>query len=406
MKNKTYLLFGLVAFVFMFASQSCSLVKVDSPNLDVTSDNALEYYVKGVITNADDSQGIEGAIINIGDVSITTDADGNYSYNSETAFANGTVVEVIAEGYVKSTSTLVYGADAPVEYFVDFSLTRVLPSNTINLVLGGDVTFEGGIIKVPENNSVVVDGNTLENIEISVTPLSPFSTLGNWVGSSLKKLKFEPAGANFEKPVTVIINVPEDFVYTEVNLYQFNDANNTWEELNENYSVVYNEINNQISFELKILPIGLHAADPNTINITNDDPALIEAAVRYEPNTCDCEAVFNWYGGYYMRKVELVAGTGSLIELNSLHFFTDYGMPYTAALVNGIIVAPAVPAPGIAIPACKQVDVDVSRKYREVIGTYEYMNENKTFTIRYYYSVQVNSNIVDCPVYSNCHQGC
>ncbi len=404
MKNKAFLLFGLVAFVSIFSWQSCSLVKVDSPEIDVTSEYTPVYYIKGVISNSDGAQGIEGATINIGEISLTSDSEGNYSYKSENPITDRTIVEVLADGFVKSTATINYGEEAPIEYFLDFSLTRELQSNTINLAAGGEVSFVGGKLVIPDNNSVVLDGNTLDNIDISVTPLSPFSALGDWVGESIQRLKFEPEGAEFDKPVIAIFDVPEDVNFSDIALYSFNNTTNTWE--TTDYTIVYDEINNQISFELKILPLSIHAASPASITITKDT-VYLEAAVRYSPNTCDCEASYNWFGGYYIRQIELAAGTGSLSELNSLYFFTNYGMPYSTALINGIPVSPAVPAPGIFIPACKQVDVDVSRMYREVEGTYDFAGETgKTFTVRYYFAVDVLTTTVDCPLYSNCHQGC
>ncbi|MCF8371432.1 MAG: hypothetical protein K9H64_07405 [Bacteroidales bacterium] len=402
MKNKVFLLFGLVAFVAVFAWQSCELVKVDSPEMDVTSDYTPTYIIKGVITSDGNSQGLEGATINIGEVSITAGTDGNYSYETKTAFANGTVVEVLADGFAKSTSTLNFGSQAPVEYFLDFTLTRELPPSLVNLSEGREIAFDGGVISVPGGNSLI--GSTDEIIEITVTPLSPFSTLGNWVGSSLKELKIEPAGAEFQKPITIKFDLPSWFDASVINLYTYNNSSNNWEDLAN--TVLIDIPNNQMSFELKILPGFLKAVDPNSIEITLDT-VLVETAVRYSPNSCDCEGTFDWTGGYYVRKVVLAAGTGSLSELNSLHFFSLNSMPYNASLVAGIYIIPAVPAPGVTVGPCKQMDVDVSRQYREVSGTYDYEGElNKTFTVRYYYAVQMTANEVGCPTWSNCHQGC
>jgi len=397
MKNKKFLQLGLVALVSIFAWQSCSLVEVNSPDIDVTQESTLEYYLKGVVSNADNSQGIEGATITIGDISITSDAEGNYSYNSKTQFANGSIVKVVADDYVLSTSIIRYGENAPIEYFLDFTLTRQSSANSIDLIAGDELLFDGGKIIIPANNSVTLNGETLDNIEMSISPLSPISTLGNWVGASLKKLKLEPAGAIFDIPVIVEIDMPENFDYSEVLIYSFNEAINTWD--NIDCTVTYNGNNNYVSFELKILPDALHAVDPASIEITFDSHGdiyniidLFETAVRYEPNTCDCETPFSWFGGNYIRKVELVdsVSTGSLNELNSLHFFSTYNMPYNTTLVNGIFVVPAVPAPGIPIGTCEQMNVDVSRQYREVTGTYDYEGEvGKTFTVRYYYAVTV-----------------
>lgn len=400
MKNKGFLLFGLVAFVTLFAWQSCDLVKVDSPEIDVTSEFTPIYYVKGVITTSDNSQGVEGATINIGSVSLTSGTDGSYSYKSETPFANQTVVEVIADGCVKSTSMLVFGDEAPVEYFLDFTLTRELPASMVNLTEGGEILFDGGKIKVQGGNSAVVDGITVENIEITVTPLSPFSTLGNWVGSSLKKLKIEPAGAVFEKPITIIMELPENFENTQIDLYSFNNSSNIWETLTN--AVEINQGN--MSFELKVLPGPIHAVNPASIVVTQN--IINETPVRWSPNTCDCEGTSFWYGGYYMRQLTFVSGTGSLAELNSLHFFTDYNVPYSPGIILGIPVSPAIPYPGFTVPSCKQLDIDISRLTRELTGTYEFNGETKTFTIHYYFGVGVSGQEVDCPVWSNCHQGC
>lgn len=402
MKNKVFLLFGLVAFVAVFAWQSCELVKVDSPEMDVTSEYTPTYIIKGVITTDGNSQGLEGATINIGEVSITSGTDGSYSYKTETAFESGTVVEVLADGYVKSSTRLNFGENAPVEYFLDFTLTRELPPSMVNLAEGRTIAFNGGVIIVPGSNSLV--GSTDEIIEITITPLSPFSTLGNWVGSSLKELKIEPAGAEFQIPIIVKFDLPAWFDASVINLYSYNNTSNNWENLAN--TVAIDIPNNQMSFELKILPGFLKAVDPASIVIASDQ-VLVETAVRYSPNSCDCEGTFDWTGGYYVRKVVMAAGTGSLAELNSLHFFSLNGMPYNSSLVAGIYIIPAVPAPGVTVAPCKQMDVDVSRQYREISGTYDYEGEiGKTFTVRYYYAVQMATNEVGCPTWSNCHQGC
>lgn len=404
MKNKVFLLFGFVALVSVFAWQSCEMVKVDSPEISETEEYTPVYYVKGVITSADNETGVANATVTIGDVTVTTGADGSYSYETENAFEAQTVVKVEAEGFVQSTSALIYGDKAPIEYFLDFTLTRELPASMVNLAAGGEISFDGGKVIVPSNNSVTLDGSTLENIEISVTPISPFSTLGNWVGASLKKLKFEPAGAEFEKPVTIVFDIPADADFSEINLYAFDNMSNIWNDMDATIEIE----NEQMTFELKFIPFGLHVVNPASINITSNFVA-VEAPNRYSPNTCDCEVPFSWSGGNYLRQIEFISGTGSINELNSLHFFSNYGIPYIPGLIIGVPVAPLVPiTAAVYVPACKQVDIDSERQYREISGTYDYEGETgKTFTIRYYFGVNVTVNDpVDCSVYTQCHQGC
>ena len=406
MKNKVFLLFGLVALVTLFAWQSCDLVKVDSPEMDVTSEYTPEYTIKGVVTNADNQETVAGATLTVGDVTFTTNDEGSYSYTSEIAFESGEVVVVEADGFVKSTSKLVFGDDAPIEYLLDFSLTRELPASMVNLSNGGEIAFDGGFISIPENNSVVLaDGSQPSVIEVSVTPLSPFSTLGNWVGTSLKKLMIEPVGATFEHPITVKIDFPEDEVYEELYLYSFDEVTNEWVSMDNVIS--YDAAEHQISFQLKNTGGPLNTADPTTITIIHDKPNELDTLTRYSPSTCDCELSTFWFGGWWLRQLVFVEGSGSINELNTLHFFTDYNMSYSDSLVNGIYVIPAVPYPGVTLGQCEQANVDTRRWYREVKGTYDFEGETgKTFTVRFYYGLQVLTEYGGCETWTNCHQGC
>ncbi len=387
----------IVSFVFVW--QACDFVKVNTSDIDVSETYKPVYSISGIITN-DNSQVIEDATIIINDIQLQTDDKGKYSYSSDNPLPSGTTIEVIADGFVESTAMIQYGNEAPISYFQDFILTRALPPNIINLTEGGEIDFDGIHIIVPGNNSALLDGQNLENITLGITPLSPFSTLGNWVGSTLKTLKFEPAGTEFEKAVLFIIDAPEGYSYTAINLYSFDNVSSTWEEMSN--IVSYDEPSNKLTFELKVLPMGIKVADPSLITILTDS-VLLEYPVHYEPNSCDCEGVFSWTGGYYFRQIT-ITGTGIMNELNSMHFFSDYSVPYNSNLINGIFVSPAVS--NVPIPACKEVDVDASRIYREITGTYIYAGEFKTFVLRYYFSNSVITSINDCPVTSNCHQGC
>ena len=391
------LLVLIISFIFIW--QACEFVKVDTPDIDVSNTYKPVYIIKGVITN-EDSQGIEKAIVNINTIQLQTDGQGNYSYSSDSPLPSESSIQVIADGFIEGTATIHYGNDAPISYVQDFILTRALPPNIINLTEGGEIDFDGIHVIVPENNSAVLNGQNLEYVALGITPLSPFSTLGNWVGSTLKTLKFEPEGTEFDKAVSFIIDAPDNYTYTEINLYSFDNTTGTWIEM-EN-TVTYDEVNNKLSFELKTLPISIKAADPSLITILTDT-VLLEYPVHYEPNSCDCEGVFSWSGGYYYREIT-IDGTGIMNELNSMHFFSDYSVPYNTQLLNGIFVSPAVY--NVPIPACKKVNVDASRIYREITGNYIYVNEFKTFTFRYYFSNTVLTSVSNCPVTSNCHQGC
>ncbi len=404
MKSRSLLLFGIVALLSVFTYQSCDLVKTDSPNPDVT-EFTPSYIIKGAVTNADDESAISGVSVNIDGNVVVTDFDGNYELAADKMPASGTVVTVGSEGFIQSTGLISYDEVTPNIYVLDFALTRALPANFINLATGGEITLDGITVVVPANNSAVLNGETLTNVEISVSPVSPISTLGNWVGATLKTLKFEPAGVEFAIPVEFAIETPEDYVFDGLSIYSYNAEANTWDVLENEISFV----NDQVQFELKIFPGGIKLADPTSIVITSDMTGT-DASIRFDEGNCDCDPMVASVGvGYYQRKLTLTNNggtyvTGVMSELNSMHFFSNNNIPYNQYIVGGIIVYPATVV--ASIDMCELAEVDVTPMYREIIGTYTYQGETKEFKIKYIFGASNAVNLVDCPITSQCHQGC
>ena len=403
MKSRNLLLFGVIALLTVFTYQSCDMVKVDGPDLNVTEYNPT-FSVQGIITDAVTGEAISGVTVNVGSNQVITDNEGVYNFTDDKALNEGTFVTVELDGYIKAVSTINYGSDIPNIIFVDLALTRALPENFVDLTSGGTLTFEDVTIEVPADNSATLNGETVNTLELSVTPLSPITTMGNWVGASLKTLKFSPEGVVFEKPIKVYINNPEGIEYSNLTLYIYNSDLNIWEATTDpvNYE------GNQINFELKTLVGSIHIADPAHITIDSDiigsDPYF-----RFEPNTCDCSQAYVWSGGLYFRKMTLstnplVPNTGNMAELNSMHFFSQNNLPYNPSIIAGILVYPAVS--GVSLNQCEKAVVDVTPMYREITGSYVYDGETKGFVIKYVYGSSNTVSYEDCPVTSQCHQGC
>ena len=381
--------------------QTCEIVNVEPPDIDVSTGYHPEYIVKGQIINSTSNGGIELAEIFINNVVILSDEDGYYEYKSNELLSSGSLVEVIVEGYIISNATIIYGEDAPVIYYLDFYLTPEVSSDNINLITGGNITFGNINVSVPGNNFAILDSDSVYSIDMGITPLNNRSTLGNQTGATVKTFGCNPIGVYFEKPVVFRIDVSPELSFSQLSLYRYNDSIDIWVEMSD--LVSFDTDSNQIVFSLRSFPYAIKVADPAMITIFSDG-IFSESPAQNEPNSCDCEGAFLWSGGYYIRQLT-ITGTGVLNELNSMHFFSDNNMPYYSALISpGILEAPVVV--NLSIPECKIVYVDISRWYREITGTYVYVNELKTFNVRYYFGVSVSTSLGSCPTTSNCHQGC
>ena len=404
MKSRILLLFGIVALLSVFTYQSCEVVKTDTPDQNVT-EFTQSIIVKGTVTSADNGTAISGVSVSIDGNEVISDFEGAYELIADEMPASGSLVTVSADGYVVSSGVIDYDELIPTIYVMDFALSRELPANFINLTTGGIINLDGIKVEVPANNGATLNGVTLESVEISVSPISPITTLGNWVGATLKTLKFEPAGVEFNIPVKFYIDTPEDFVYEGYSIYSYNETTNTWDVLNNEISFE----NDQVVFELKIFAGGIKLADPASINITSDITGS-DAAIRFDEGNCNCDGpMTNTPVGYYFRKLSISENPGEsyvigvLSELNSMHFFTNNNLPYNAAIVSGIVVYPATM---INLDYCELAEVDIIPIYREITGTYEYQVETKEFVIKYIFGATTAVNFVDCPTTSQCHQGC
>lgn len=413
MKNRNLLL--LVALLLtIFAVPSCNFVNVDSPEVGY-GDFKPVFRVQGTVYTGN-SVAVEGAKVIVGNQETTTDAEGKFNIESETAFPSGTSVTIIAAGYIDALSSIQYSDEAPMVQDFVFNLTRALPAGFVNLSTGGELVFEDVTVTVPGNNTATLDGQSLTTVQLSVTPLSPISTYGSFTGNSIKTLIFNPEGLEFEKPVTISIKVPEGFNAGNLVLSTFNSETNTWD--NSEIVVDYNQATSTASFETKFFWF-FKLNNPESLVILSNQYLVENTQIRYFLSTCDCEAPYNWGGGEYVKNytLETTGGQGQAdyLELYLLGFFGSNNISWSPYYIPGSLGAfwPGWPILNlyyyspISLGNCTSKEVIYYRTYRQITGKYTFNNEEKFFTFKYYYGITTPViNTLPCTVHNGCHQGC
>lgn len=408
MKNKN-LLFLVAILLTMLAVPSCNFVEIDNPVIN----DIPKYRVYGTVQSADQATAIEGAKVIFGNLETKTNANGEYSFESTSPFTASNEIFVSKDGYANSLTNLFSTNEDFLNTEVNINLTRALPASFVDLSKGGVLVFDDVTITIPANNSATLNGETLQVVELSVTPLSPISTYGSFSGSAMKPIVFNPIGMEFNIPLTVSFQIPDGFGTESLILSQFNSESGTWEDAQSD--VVFDSNSGLLSFQIKNTNPA-QIVDPTSLIInTALSGNFIESDVkRFSKNNCDCgEVVTGWMGGLYWQKIELIALNGTtptLSELAQIRFFQNqaaqipfFGGDYTT-YVTGKIISPVFLIQ--QVDQCEHVEVTFQRVYREVHGEYTYNNELKQFIFRFYHNVTPYQwNNIPCTVHNECHQG-
>lgn len=404
MKNKN--LFILQLLVSLLFITSCNFLGVDD-NEVILDEFSPVYKITGTVYTAGGEE-LPGATVAINGESVVSDMNGAYTLSFDEFPASGSVLTAEADGFIASDLTINYDADAPYVYSATFNLTRALPAGFVNLAEGGELVFEDVRIEIPGNNSATYQGETLSEVQLSVTPLSPISTFGSFNGSALKTLVFNPAGIEFAQEITIYIAIPEGINVDNLSLVSYDAASNSWSSVNA--SISFNSATNEISFKQTITESTIRLNFQSLV-IDTDVTGTENVVIRYEPTSCNCETAFTWTGGAYLAKYTLETAPGSpftadIFELRDLHFFVTNNVTWNEAYIVGQLVDNVVT--GVSIGTCESKEVTFSRQYREITGSYEYNDEEKEFIFRYYYgnTTPVISNAIDCAITTPCHQGC
>jgi hypothetical protein len=411
MKSKN-LLFLVAILLTILAVPSCNFVNVDTP---VTND-IQKYRILGTVQTADQSIAIEGAKVILGNLETITNAEGKYAFESTTSFATGTEIFVSKEGYINSFINLSYGDEAPIEYSVDFNLTRALPAGFVDLSQGGELVFEDVTVSIPGGNSATLDGETMTVVQLSVTPLNPISSFGSFTGATMKTLIFNPIGMEFSKPVTISFQVPEGFSTSSLMISQFNTETNAWEATD--ITVDYNASSATASFQVKGSGI-YRGVNPGSLVIQEVQNGLIENVIyRYTKSTCECEGPTPWVSGAYVKNYDLVTtsigANADYYELRAIQFFGQGQVqaPWSPLYIPGHLGPywPGWPVSSVfttVVGDCEEKEVIFYRMYKQVTGYYEWAGEYKSFVFKFYYGVTpMIYNIIPCTVHNGCHQGC
>ncbi len=412
MKNKN--LFVLPLLVSLLFVVSCNFLGVDENEVVLGEYNPVSKITGTVYTAGGDV--LPGATVSINGMSVVSNMDGEYTLSFDQFPASGSNLNIEADGFIPSNQLIQYQGDAPFIYTASFSLTRALPAGFVNLNAGGELIFEDVRVVIPGNNSASYQGNTIQDVQLSVTPLSPISTYGSFNGSSIKTLVFSPAGIEFDQEITVYITIPQGFNHEGISLSTFDANSNSWS--NVNAGIEFNAATNEISFKQTIVlsNVRLNTA---SLEITSDDLSVIESSVtiRFEPSTCDCSVPGSLNFGSFLAQFTLENTNPSGInppdfyELRDLHFFGQIGVGGLSQTVLDNYIA-GLPYYNIIqnfpIGTCESYTVDVQRVYREIVGTYTFNGIEKSFKFRYFYGVTSPdvSALIDCTTGSPCHQGC
>jgi len=406
MKSKLTLLLGFAAIIFVW--QACEFVKVNTPELDLTKHYQAEYVINGVVLS-DDATPVAGAAVKIGDTQVITDNNGAYQYRSSTCPLSGTLIQVVSDGFVRSTNTLAYSDNPPLVASYDFTLTRRNGSQTVSAQNGGTFNFNGITVEIPAGNNFTVNGQEQSSINLEVTSLNSLSMLGNSIvgNHTLKTFSFEPDHTVFSKPIKVSFTAPDGYEFTNELQYRIlNETTGNWE-LNEN-QVKYDFVSEIISVEVDHFSNG-KVVDPETIEYSLPLTIQSEFLQRITASSCDCEGPFVFENEYiYTRQiVNVYTGPAAATweELLYFNILSDNYIPYSTAYVAGIPTIGTINPVGLG--TCDLLTWDLSYVLKRVTGTFMYNGELKHFDLKYYFAISsVFGDTEECPVTSGCHQGC
>ncbi|OQP59468.1 hypothetical protein A3860_37605 [Niastella vici] len=132
---------------------SCQKTNNDNP----TNPNIPVEYVTASITGRvvdNSNQPVNGALVNAGTASTTTDLNGNFSFSNVSLAKNAGFVKVIKDGFFEGSRTIL--VNAGVVNYVSMQLIKKTVSGTVSGSSGGNVTVTGG-------GSVVFTGNSFVN---------------------------------------------------------------------------------------------------------------------------------------------------------------------------------------------------------------------------------------------------
>ncbi|MCX6257648.1 MAG: carboxypeptidase-like regulatory domain-containing protein [Bacteroidia bacterium] len=409
MKNKLTLIIGIVAVMFLW--QACEFVKVNTPDLNLSKHYQAQYVINGVVVD-ENSTPVVGADVSIGNNQVVTDNNGAYGYKTENYPANGTLIKVVKDGYVVSSSSVVNNGNPPLMANYDFTLTRRSGGQLVSAVYGGTYDFNGVTVDVPAGNNFTVNGVVQATINLDVTTLNILSMMGQMqmsdvVGRTLRTFSFEPNGTVFDKPIKITFAAPDGFVYsTDLNYLVLNESSNIWEkQINQ---VKYDAGSNSVSVEVGHFSSG-KVVDPATISYSLTPTVQYEFKQRLTASSCDCEGPYVYEGEYNYTRIIVNAYTGPSAatwqELNLFNILADNYIPYNASLVSGINTIGVINP--VALGTCDLLTWDLSYVVRRVAGSFTYNSEVKYFDVKYYFAISsVFDDTQNCPVSSGCHQGC
>ena len=186
--------FRLIAIIFsMFFIISCNNEPIDSSfnSLDIIPENFLENFGASEQANFigkivdENSQPIEGVLINVGNTTDLTDQNGVFSINDASVLERFAYVKAKKEGYIDGSRTL-----TPKEgvNLVQIMLLNMEPTQVIN-------TGEESTISLPNGTQIVFDGNFTSTIGV------PYS---GEVSVVVKHLSTEDENINIQMPGTLI----------------------------------------------------------------------------------------------------------------------------------------------------------------------------------------------------------
>jgi hypothetical protein len=422
MKNRFILTFGLALLAgLMVFSPSCNLVMVDDPDLNANDQYKLDYVIQGTVMVADDYQAIEGATVKIGSLEATTDANGKFSVTTKDLPPSGTLIEVSKDGFAGSNLNFSYGSYLPTQSVYNFLLTRKFSSQNLNTLTGGEFQTGNLIVNLPSNNQVSINGTQVNDIELSITPLHNYSSIGEFSiqnARSVQKFSCEPSGSVFSKPLRVSYFVGDNFHFTKLSVVALNESSNKWEVINS--PVSFDPESKRISFEIPHFSIvGLIdqveidyeiGFDPtNGVDHWSSPWKVVEAS------TCNCEGpiIFSHSSNWLYQLTN--EGTATWDELIAYNIPQSAQFSYYPGLLTGNSYSFEIPE--MTITDCFWIKWDLSEVYQRAKGSFLYTDDNgvsevKTFDIKLRKFISSSDSYFPaspgyggCPVTSNCHQG-
>jgi len=135
---------------------SCQKANDDTPGSPTVPNLPIEY-VSATITGRvldNNNQPVNGAVVNAGTASTTTDINGSFRFSNVSLNKNAGFVKVTKDGFFEGGRTIV--VNAGVVNYVSMQLIKKTVSGTVSGSSGGSVTVQGG-------GSVVFTGNSFVN---------------------------------------------------------------------------------------------------------------------------------------------------------------------------------------------------------------------------------------------------